>query len=235
MHPVPSFQTALEGLRSCTPDRIPHMLLSRDSYCRLACIPEESLPSKTVCVKAAQERLSELYGEAVKQMESYQDSRSSTSALSTFQAALNRRLSDLRAALGLCRTVSTAAVVNRIMSHLDGAAILEAVDTANQDLCLHYALPTAESYFSKISYDVYDPSEFEEGIGKLIAFFFIRHGYDLLPAVQALENDVNELLRGYQAAFQALAQAEIERSILSPVQSKLPLLQNVVEGGVFHE
>lgn len=231
MHPVPSFQAALEGLRSCAPDGLPHVLLPRDGHCRLACIPEESLPSKTACMKEARGRLLELYREAAKQVESCQDPRSSTSFLSTFRASINRCLSDLRTALGQYHTSSTAATVNRIMSLLEGTTVLDAVTTANKELCRHYALPPVEHYFSQITYDVYHPSEFEAGLGKLMAFFFTRHGYDLLPAIQALEEDATNLSREYQSAFHAKAQAEIERCILAPIQNKLPLLQDAAERG----
>ncbi len=230
MCPVSSFQAALEGLRSCTPGGAPHVLLPREGYCRLASDPEEGLSSKSTCIKEAQQQFLSLYSEAEKQIESYCDPRSATSFLSLFQSALNHRLSDLRTSLGSCRTAHTATAVNRLMPLLDGTAVFDAVVTANKDLCQHYVLPPAEHYFSKTSYDVYDPGEFEAGIGKLIAVFFVRHGYNLLPAVQALENDANELLRNYQAAFQAMAQAEIERCILTPVQSKLPLLREAEEG-----
>ena len=231
MDHVQSFQTALEGLRGCVPPDLSRVYLPRENYSRLACIPDESLTTKSACVKEARGRLEELYGAAVKQMERCQDPHSATSLLAAFRASLNRRLSGLRTTLGSCRTPATAAVVNRIMALLDGTVVLEAMTAANEDLRRCYALPLVGHFADKITYDVCDPGEFEEGLGKVIAAFFVRHGYNLLPAIQALENEASELLEGYHDAFCVRAQAEIDRTILAPVEAKLPLLWEAMERG----
>lgn len=231
MHePFRRFQTELESLRRCdSGSGWPHVYLPRDDYQRAAYIPEESLPTKAACVRQARARLQSLYDETVKRMRVYSDPCSAGSFPARFQAAVSRRLSALRDVLGQCRTPDCAAIINRIMPLLASDKLFSAVETVNTELCAHYALPPVEHYFALISYDANHPGEFEEGLAKLAALAFIRHGYDLLNALQALETDATALLQRYKDAFDARASLEIERHIIAPIQNKLPLLRSAME------
>ena len=70
------------------------------------------------------------------------------------------------------------------------------MEQANWELLTRYALPEPEVYFRCIQYEKDDPSRFEEGLLKLAAKAFVRYGYDLLPAINQLEQDAMDRLRG---------------------------------------
>lgn len=68
------FEKSINGLRSCTSTvNFPHISLPRERYSRLACIWDESLPTKAAAERDAEKRLRELYQTAVEQMDAYLD------------------------------------------------------------------------------------------------------------------------------------------------------------------
>ena len=64
---------------------------------------------------------------------------------------------------------------------------------------------------------------------KLVARAFTRHGYDLLSAIQHLEEDAAHQLSTFQNAFDARAALSISEHITAPVQTKLPILRELLE------
>ena len=103
------------------------------------------------------------------------------------------------------------------------------MERVNAELAAAYPLPDVARYFSCAEYMRYDPSESEEGLMKLVAKAFTRHGYDLLSAIQHLEEDAAHQLSTFQKAFDARAALSISEHITAPVQAKLPILRELLD------
>ena len=223
-------QSLVRGLDSCGSWIIfPHVFLDYDKWQRLPYTWEEGLPTKLAAVCEAEKLLRPMYRQAEGKFRHYTDPRSPDSFLLRFQAALNGRLSELREALGRCRTQETAAIVNRIGALLSPVPVFRDMEQVNRELTTAHPLPEAASYHQWINYVQYDPSESEEGLMKLVAKAFTRHGYDLLSAIQHLEEDAAHQLSTFQNTFDARAALSISEHITAPVQAKLPILRELLE------
>ena len=100
----------------------------------------------------------------------------------------------------------------------------------NNTLRAQYALEGCGKYLVHIEYGVSDPSDCVEGVWKLAALAFRRYGYDLLPAIHALEADGNGLLGNFRRAFDAKAALAVQAHIVTPVWDKLPILRMALCG-----
>ena len=225
-------QSLVRGLDSCGSWIIfPHVFLDYDKWQRLPYTWEEGLPTKLAAVCEAEKLLRPLYRQAEQKFRHYTDPRSPDSFLLRFQAALNGQLSSLREALGRCRTQDTAALVNRIGILLTPEQVFQDMEQVNAELTAAYPLPELTRYFGHIEYMRYDPSEWEEGLLKLVSKAFIRHGYNLLPAISQIEEDAGNQLAAFQKAFDTQAAISISKHITAPVQAKLPILRELLERG----
>ena len=163
-------QSLVRGLGSCGSWVIfPHVFLDYDKWQRLPYTWEEGLPTKLAAVCEAEKLLRPLYRQAEQKFRHYTDPRSPDSFLLRFQAALNGQLSSLREALGRCRTQDTAALVNRIGILLTPEQVFQDMEQVNAELTAAYPLPELTRYFGHIEYMRYDPSEWEEGLLKLVS------------------------------------------------------------------
>lgn len=226
-------QNLVRGLDSCGSWIIfPHVFLDYDKWQRLPYTWEEGLPTKLAAVCEAEKLLRPLYRQAEQKFRHYTDPRSPDSFLLRFQAALNGQLSSLREALGRCRTQDTAALVNRIGILLTPEQVFQDMEQVNAELTAAYPLPELTRYFGHIEYMRYDPSEWEEGLLKLVSKAFIRHGYNLLPAISQIEEDAGNQLAAFQKAFDTQAAISISKHITAPVQAKLPVLRELLERAV---
>ena len=210
----------------------PHVFLDYDKWQRLPYTWEEGLPTKLAAVCEAEKLLRPMYRQAEQKFRHYTDPRSPDSFLLRFQAALNGQLSSLREALGRCRTQDTAALVNRIGILLTPEQVFQDMEQVNAELTAAYPLPELTRYFGHIEYMRYDPSEWEEGLLKLVSKAFIRHGYNLLPAISQIEEDAGNQLAAFQKAFDTQAAISISKHITAPVQAKLPVLRELLERAV---
>lgn len=68
----------------------------------------------------------------------------------------------------------------------------------------------------RIRYEVHDPSDGESGLAWLAAKAFRRHGYDLLPAVQWLEETGSTRLDAYAQTFATQAALLVESKLVLP-------------------
>lgn len=215
------FSQQLEELCQCDSGLvIPHVYLPRDDYQRAAWLPEESFSSKSACVQYAQARLQAFYREAEEKMAAYTSSHSSHSFLARFRENCSRRLDRLLEIMeqdGLPGGCSPA----RILPLLTTDGLFSAMEEVNARLQVRFTLPSIEHYAGLIAYDVSHPGACEEGIARLLAMAFTRHGCDLLPVVQALECDAVSLLQQYQDAFHTQAALEIRRQITDPLRCRL--------------
>lgn len=79
-------------------------------------------------------------------------------------------------------------------------------------------------YLSYVQYAINDPSEGEEGLSWLLGKCFIRHGYDLFPAISELESDLSQQIRKFQQAFTVQSKHALHQHIIAPLQTLLPIL-----------
>ena len=225
-------QALVHSLARCNSGVLyPHVFLDYDSWQRLPWIWEDGLPSRLSAVCEAEKRMDALYCQAEEKFRRYTDPRSPDSFLLRFQAALNGHLSGLREALGRCRTQDTAALVNRIGILLTPEQVFQDMEQVHAELTAAYPLPDLARYLGCIEYMRYDPSEWEEGFLKLVSKAFIRHGYNLLPAISQIEEDAGSQLVAFQKAFDTQAAISISKHITGPVQAKLPILRELLERG----
>lgn len=223
-------QDLVRGLHSCSPALLyPSVHLEYTCYQRLACIREESLPTRLAARWEAEQAMERLYRQAQQKYGRYTDPRSPDGFLARFRADLDGRLSALREALAPCRNRRTAAIVNRIHADLKPDEVLRSLEQANRELLARYALPELGEYLSRIQYDKDDPSQFEEGIVKLMAMAFVRYGYDLLPAIHQLERDALDRLRAFEKDLEGRASFSLNQHIIAPIQTKLPILRELLE------
>ena len=225
-------QSLVRGLDSCGSWIIfPHVFLDYDKWQRLPYTWEEGLPTKLAAVCEAEKLLRPLYRQAEQKFRHYTDPRSPDSFLLRFQAALNGHLSDLREAVGRCRTQDTAALVNRIGALLTPEQVFQDMERVHAELTAADPLPDLARYLGCIEYMRYDPSEWEEGFLKLVSKAFIRHGYNILPAISQIEENAGSQLAAFQKAFDIQAAISISKHITAPVQAKLPILRELLERG----
>lgn len=225
-------QSLVRGLDSCGSWIIfPHVFLDYDKWQRLPYTWEEGVPTKLAAVCEAEKLLRPLYRQAEQKFRHYTDPRSPDSFLLRFQAALSGHLSNLREVLGRCRTPNTAALVNRIGALLTPEQVFQDMERVHAELTAAYPLPDLARYLGCIEYMRYDPSEWEEGFLKLVSKAFIRHGYNLLPAISQIEEDAGSQLAAFQKAFDTQAAISISKHITAPVQAKLPILRELLERG----
>ena len=225
-------QALLRDLEHTVPSHvIPYIHLEYGRWWRSAFVWEESFPSKPAARRNAEQELAALYQQAEQKFHTCTDGRAPDGFLLRFQAALNGHLSDLREAVGRCRTQDTAALVSRIGALLTPEQVFQDMEQVHAELTAAYPLPELTRYFSYIEYIRYDPSEWEEGFLKLVSKAFIRHGYNLLPAISQIEEDAGSQLAAFQKAFDTQAAISISKHITAPVQAKLPILRELLERG----
>ena len=225
-------QNLVRGLDSCGSWIIfPHVFLDYDKWQRLPYTWEEGVPTKLAAVCEAEKLLRPLYRQAEQKFGHYTDPNSPDSFLLRFQTALNGHLSELREALGRCRTQDTAALVNRIGALLTPEQVFQDMERVHAELTAADPLPDLARYLGCIEYMRYDPSEWEEGFLKLVSKAFIRHGYNILPAISQIEENAGSQLAAFQKAFDIQAAISISKHITAPVQAKLPILRELLERG----
>ena len=221
-HSLASLQSQLQALSQCGASiRPPRITLPRTgTFQHLACLWEESFPTASAAQAAAQSQLRPLYESAAAQMAAFTDPDAPEGMPLRFQSAFCRALMSLRADVLACRSTGNAAVVNRLCAMLTP----EAVTAELAGLAERGTPPVYSDACVRIRYEVHDPSDGESGLAWLAAKAFRRHGYDLLPAVQWLEETGSTRLDAYARAFAAQAALLVESNIVLPVQAKLPLL-----------
>lgn len=107
--------------------------------------------------------------------------------------------------------------------------VFQRVKPINDELQKKFSLPSVQDYIGTIRYEVYDPSEFEEGAAKLIAKLFTRHGYDLTEACFQLEQVAETMLTGYRSAIAEQVSLYLHQYVIASVQGKLPTLNTILE------
>lgn len=221
-----SLQSQLRALSQCGASiRPPRITLPRtETFQHLACLWEESFPTASAAQAAAQNQLRPLYESAAAQMAAFTDPDAPEGMPLRFQSAFRRALMSLRTDVLFYRSTGNAAVVNRLCAMLTPEAVTAELTGLTKSLAEQGTPPVYSDACARIRYEVHDPSDGESGLAWLAAKAFRRHGYDLLPAVQWLEETGSTRLDAYARTFAAQATLLVESKLVLPVQAKLPLL-----------
>lgn len=148
-----------------------------------------------------------------------------------FRQRFDDRLDALREKLELLRTSENTRIVDEMGSYLTASGIHGRAKEICGDLSGKYRLQNHSAYYGEISYDVYDPADFETGIAKLFARGFMRHGFSCCEAIHAIEKDAQTVLEGFQTEFNSQVQDEILANIVELIQQLLPKLRDL---GMLH-
>ena len=223
-------QTLLRDLEHTVPSHVsPYLHLEYGRWWRSAFVREESFPSKPAARRNAEQELAALYQQAERKFYACTDGRAPDGFLLRFKVEYDHRLSELREAVGRCRTEATAPIVNRIGLLLVSDHLFQELDQIYAELCASYSLPGLEHYCQHIVYERNDPSETEEGFLWLVSKALIRWGYDLIPAIQQMETDAQERLESIHKSFTAQMSLSVRKHIIAPVQAKLPILRELLD------
>lgn len=192
-------------------------------WMRSPCIWEESFSSRSAAARDAEQVFLPLYHQAEEALRRCWALSSPDGLYSEFCRTLNRHLRETQEALIPMRTQRTAPVLNRISSLLTPDKVTGKLETAVSQRD-SFALNCAFHYLSHTEYATYDASEGETGITWLLGKLFIRHGYDLSPAISTLEDDLHRIVADCQQAVCVQAEQAIQRHILVPLNPLLPML-----------
>ena len=222
--PVADFAFWLRDLGSCASFRGNLISLERAKADVMAADAEEAFQSKAKCRDAAQKRLDKAIHEARQKMDARMSVSGSSSFYQEFRQRFDHRLNALRGKLELLHTPENAVIVDEMEDYLTASGIHGKAKKICGDLAAEYSLQPASVYYDEIGYDAWDPSDYEEGLAKLFAKGFVRHGFNCYDAIRATEQDAETALDRFQADFNTQMQDEILSAIVEPVQRLFPRL-----------
>lgn len=220
--PLEDFAFWLRDLGGCASFRGNFVSLDRAKAGVMAADADEAFQSKAKCRDAAKKRVDKAIHEAEQKTECRMSVSGSSSFYQEFRQRFDQRLNALREKLELLRTPENAAIMDEMEGYLTASEIHKKAKAICGDLSVQYSLQPASAYYGEISYDAWDPSDFEEGLAKLFAKGFIWHGFNCYEVIQAIEKDAQVALNGFQSAFNEQMQDEILSSIVEPIQKLLP-------------
>lgn len=224
--PLEDFAFWLQDLGNCASFRGNLVSLDCTMANVMAADIEEAFQSKMKCRDTAQKCVNKAIREARQKMDARMTVSGSSSFFQEFRQRFDHRLNALREKLELLRTVENAAIVDEMEGYLTASAVHGKAKEICGDLVAEYSLQPASVYYGKIGYDVWDPSDYEEGLAKLFAKGFVRHGFNCYDAIRATEQDAETALDRFQADFNTQIQDEILSTIVEPVQKLLPRLRD---------
>lgn len=219
--PIADFAFWLRDLGGCASFRGNFVSLDRTKANVMAADAGEAFQSKAKCRDAAKKRVDRAIHEAEQKTECRMSVSGSSSFYQEFRQRFDHRLDALREKLELLRTPENAAIINKIASHLIASEIHRKAKKICGDLSAKYLLMPTSTYYSEISYDAWDSSDYETGVAKLIAKCFMRHGFNCYEVIQSIERDAQTALDSFQADFNAQIQDEILSCIIEPTQQLL--------------
>lgn len=224
--PMEDFAFWLKDMSNCASYRGNIVSLDRTKATVIAADTSEAISSKMKCRDTAQKRIDKAVREAQQKMNARTSISGSNSFFLELRQRFDRRLNTLREKLELLRTPENAAIIDEMEGYLTASAIHQKAKEICGDLATEYFLQTASVYYSEIDYDTWDPSDYEEGLAKLFAKGFVRHGFNCYEAIRAIEKDAETALNNFQAAFNTQMQDEILSRMVEPVQKLLPRLRD---------
>lgn len=224
--PLEDFAFWLRDLGGCASFRGNFVSLDRVKADVMAADADEAFQSKAKCQDAAKKRVDKAIHEARQKSECRMSVLGSSSFYQEFRQRFDQRLDALREKLELLRTPENASTVDEMEGYLTASEIHKNAKKICGDLSGQYSLQPAGAYYGEIRYDAWDPSDFEEGLAKLFAKGFIRHGFNCYEVIQAIEKDAQVALDSFRADFNTQMQDEILSTIVEPVQKLIPKLRD---------
>lgn len=192
----------------------------------MAADADEAFQSKAKCRDTAQKRMDKAIQKAKRKMEARMSVSGSSSFFQEFRQRFDYRIDALREKLELLRTAENAVIVDEMGSYLAVSGIHGRAKEICGELAAKHPLQAASVYYSSISYNAWDTSNYEEGLAKLFAKGFMRYGFNCYEAIRAIEEDTQTALDGFQTDFNTQMQDEILSLIIEPIQRLLPRLQD---------
>lgn len=223
--PMERYVFWLQDLGKCGSFQMSLVSLDRDKANVMAADDAEAFRSKMNCRSAAQKRVDQAICEARKKIEEWTNPVGEASVLQGFRELFDQRIEDLCEKLEVIRTPENTSIVDEMSDYLKTSEIHKEAKKICDNLVGKYQLRENNVYYGEICYDVWDPSDFEDGFAKLIAKGFIRHGFDCLEAIRSIEIDAIDVLGNFQDDFNAQIQDEILERIVEPIQALIPQLR----------
>lgn len=224
--PMEDFAFWLKDLGNCASFRGNIVSLDRSKANVMAADTSDAISSKMKCRDTAQKCVDKAIHEARQKMDACTSVSGSGSFCQEFRQRFDHRLDAMREKLGILRTAENAAVVDEIEGYLTASEIHKKAKEICGELFTRYQLQAASAYYDTISYEVWDPSGYEEGLAKLFAKGFVRHGFNCYEAIRYIEMDAQTALDGFQTALNEQMQDEILERIVEPVQQLFPKLRD---------
>lgn len=225
--PMEDFAFWLKDLGNCASFRGNIISLGRSKANVMAADTSEAISSRGKCRDTAQKCVDKAVHEARQKMDARMSVSGNSSVCHEFRQRFDHRLDALREKLKVLRTPENTAAVDEMERYLTASEIHKKAKEICDELSGKYQLQAASAYYDAISYDVWDPSDYEEGLAKLFAKGFVRHGFNCYEAIRAIETDAQAALDGFQIAFNTQMQDEILERIVEPVQRLLPKFRDV--------
>jgi len=223
---IEDFTFWLRDLGGCASRKANIVSLDRAKADVMAADESEAFQSKSKCRSTAQKRLDKAIQEARRRMDACMSASGNSSIVQEFRQRFDHRLNALQEKLELLRTPENSAVVDEMERHMTASAIHAKAKEVCGSLVEKYHLQKDSAYYSTISYDVWDPSDFETGVAKLFAKGFVRHGFNCYDTIRAVEEDAQNALNEFQEDFNSQMQDEILENIVEPVQALLSKLRD---------
>lgn len=224
--PIDDFAFWLKDLGNCASFRGNIISLGRSKANVMAADTSEAISSKGKCRGTAQKCVDKAIYEARQKMDAHMSVSGRSSICQEFRQRFDHWLDALREKLELLRTPENTAAVDEMERCLTASEIHKKAKEICDELSGIYQLQAVSAYYDAISYDVWDPSDYEEGLAKLVAKGFVRHGFNCYEAIRAIETDAQAIFDGFQTAFNTQMQDEILERIVEPVQRLLPKLRD---------
>lgn len=222
--PMEDFSFWLRDLGGCASFRGNFVSLDRTKAAVMAADAGEAFRSKAKCRDTAQRRVDKAILEAKQKIASHMNTSGSNSFFREFRQRFDHRLNTLREKLELLRTTENVAIIDEMEGYLTASVIHQKAKKICGDFAAEYSLQAASVYYAEIGYDVWDPSDYEEGLAKFFAKGFVRHGFNCYEVIRAIEKDAETALNSFQSVFNMQVQDEILIAIIEPIQRLLPKL-----------
>lgn len=174
----------LRDLSGCASVKANIVSLDRAKADVMAADADAAFQAKAKCRSAAEKRLDKAIQEASRRMEACMSVSGNSGMVQEFRRRFDNRLNALREKLELLRTSENSATVDEMEHYLTASGIHSKAKEVCGSLSGKYRLQQSSTYYAEISYDAWDPSDFETGVAKLFAKGFVRHGFNCYDAIR---------------------------------------------------
>lgn len=196
----------------------------------LAASDSESFKDKSRCQREAERQLRHYHRETEKALQCYTECFGDKSVIKKLINQVDSFTKNQQDKLLAMRSPRSAAILDKITPYLSKTKIVDELNRKRDSLILKYAMPDVDSYQSEIEYEVYDPSEFEDGfLAKALAKNYKRYGYNIFNVViDTMRHDAEECGKEYIEEMASYCDELYDRYISDPIQQLLPELYDAL-------